>query len=200
MLSQEVFVCRLLDPRECTESRAGSCLGAPLQQLEEGVFQQSLTFEPNIEVSAHNPAKIVLLSIHLQNFKAFDANVGRTTGRIWCASFWCQGKSQLEVLWIRLQSIFIRNFTFYFKSKFIYSKVKRQSILPAVMMEKKNLTLYCQHLLLGAWMSNFIMKILFHAQVPSPFPEVGIRKWSKMAFVFIPQTYFSTHQRSSTLL
>jgi len=40
---------RLLDPRECTESRAGSCLGAPLQQLEEGVFQQSLTFEPNIE-------------------------------------------------------------------------------------------------------------------------------------------------------
>jgi len=40
---------RLLDPRECSESRVGSCLGAPLQQLEEGVFQQSLTFEPNIE-------------------------------------------------------------------------------------------------------------------------------------------------------
>ena len=122
-------------------------------------------------------------TIDLQNFKAFDANVGiRTTGRIWCASFWCQGKSQLEVLWIRLQSIFIRNFTFYFKSKFIYSKVKRQSILPAVMMEKKNLTLYCQHLLLGAWMCIFIKKILFNAQVPSPFTEVGIRKWSKMAF------------------
>jgi len=40
---------RLLDPRECTESRVGSCLGAPLQELEEGVFLQSLTFEPNIE-------------------------------------------------------------------------------------------------------------------------------------------------------
>jgi len=42
---------RLLDPRECSQSRVGSCFGAPLQQLEdeEGVFQQSLTFEPTIE-------------------------------------------------------------------------------------------------------------------------------------------------------
>jgi len=40
---------RLLDPRECTQSQVGSCFGAPLQELEEGIFQQSLTFEPTIE-------------------------------------------------------------------------------------------------------------------------------------------------------
>ena len=40
---------RLLDPRECSNPTAGSCMGAPLQEVEEGVLQQSLTFVPTIQ-------------------------------------------------------------------------------------------------------------------------------------------------------
>jgi len=42
---------RLLDPRECAASQVGSCLGGggPLEEVEDGVFQQSLTFVPALE-------------------------------------------------------------------------------------------------------------------------------------------------------
>lgn len=41
---------RLLDPRECSQSRVGSCFAASeMKEVEEGIFQQSLTFEPTIE-------------------------------------------------------------------------------------------------------------------------------------------------------
>jgi len=40
---------RLLDPRQCSQSKVGSCLAAPLQEVEEGIFQQTLTFVPTIQ-------------------------------------------------------------------------------------------------------------------------------------------------------
>ena len=65
MLSYKVFVCRLLDPRQCSQSKVGSCLAAPLQEVEEGIFQQTLTFVPTIQVwSTHVPfalAEILVL-------------------------------------------------------------------------------------------------------------------------------------------